>query len=139
MNLIKKGITSSEKIRNWGNYIYDYAYSFFESIFNPSCCTGKITWQLKSVMIKKIIIQKCLHHQYLNSFLITKETAPCNTISKRFKHIYIPFIYMYYLCMKHFRRRVSECHRVSQVTHAERRSMGHIMPVNVCDNASCST
>ena len=28
-NLIKKGIVSSEEIRNSGNYIYDYAYSFF--------------------------------------------------------------------------------------------------------------
>ena len=29
MNSIKKGITSSEKMRNSGYYIYDYAHSFF--------------------------------------------------------------------------------------------------------------
>ena len=33
LDLIKKGITSSEKIRNSGIYIYDYAHSFFGKDF----------------------------------------------------------------------------------------------------------
>ena len=30
MNLMTKGISSGEKIRNSGNYNYDYAHSFFQ-------------------------------------------------------------------------------------------------------------
>ena len=33
LNLIRKGILSSEKIRSSGNYIYDYAHSFLEKYF----------------------------------------------------------------------------------------------------------
>ena len=32
-NLLKKGITSSEEIRNAGNYFYDYAHSFISKGF----------------------------------------------------------------------------------------------------------
>ena len=32
-DLMKKGIISTEKMRNSGNYIYDYAHSFFEKDF----------------------------------------------------------------------------------------------------------
>ena len=38
--LIKIRIISIEKIRNSGNYIYDYAHSFFGKDFNPSRYTG---------------------------------------------------------------------------------------------------
>ena len=33
LNLVKKDIISSEKIRNSGNYNYDYAHSFFGKDF----------------------------------------------------------------------------------------------------------
>ena len=33
LNLINKGIISSEKMRNSGNYIYDYAHPFFGKDF----------------------------------------------------------------------------------------------------------
>ena len=41
-NSIRKGIISSEKIINSGNYnyYYDYARSFFGMIFNPRCYTS---------------------------------------------------------------------------------------------------
>ena len=40
MKLIKKQIFSSEKMRNSGNYIYDYAHSFFGEDFNPMSYTN---------------------------------------------------------------------------------------------------
>ena len=36
----KKEFISGEQIWNSGNYIYDYARSFFRNDFNPSCFTG---------------------------------------------------------------------------------------------------
>ena len=38
--LIKKQIFSSEKLRNSGNCIYDYAHSFYGEDFNPMRYTG---------------------------------------------------------------------------------------------------
>ena len=40
LNLIKTGITTSEKIINSGNYNYDYVHSFFGKDFNPSRYAG---------------------------------------------------------------------------------------------------
>ena len=33
LNLIKEGIISTEKMRNSGNYVYDYAHSLFGKDF----------------------------------------------------------------------------------------------------------
>ena len=41
LHLILKGIISSEKMRNSGNYNCNYAHSFFDRIFSPSRFTGK--------------------------------------------------------------------------------------------------
>ena len=38
--MFEKLIFSSVKMRNSGNYIYDYAHSFLERIFNPMRYTG---------------------------------------------------------------------------------------------------
>ena len=41
-NATEKQIFSSGKMRNSGNYIYNYAHRSPEKIFNPMRCAGKI-------------------------------------------------------------------------------------------------
>ena len=43
LKLMKKRTISNEKLRNSGNYIYDYAHSFFGKDFKSKPLTGMIS------------------------------------------------------------------------------------------------